>query len=106
MYTTEGWTTVYLPMAASARPLTVIDWVGKVEIGYHTGQEHPQRKQYRLRQVEPTHVRGGFAVYQLHPGEHTVTEHSGGTGRPFVTTDAELAVEVCNRWAREFPPSR
>ncbi len=50
----------------------------------------------------PCHVRGAFAVYEVEPGRFWVTRNGEGSGRPFETSDFELARIVCGRWAVEF----
>ncbi|MCC5574507.1 hypothetical protein IMZ11_02490 [Microtetraspora sp. AC03309] len=52
--------------------------------------------------VTPVHFRHPFAVYELAEGRFTVTRNGSMWGRPFETSDRELAVIVCDRWAREF----
>ncbi len=69
--------------------------------GFWTGREKIAPPSWSFREVLPSCVHGGWAVYELYPGEYTVCRN-GETSGPFATSDLELAVQVCQRWAREF----
>ena len=55
---------------------------------------------FRHGPAEPSPV--SFEVRES-DGVYTVVRREHDWGNPFETTDRELAVMVCDRWAREFP---
>lgn len=53
------------------------------------------------RHGPPDPAPAGFEVRESN-GIYSVTRSQGDWGKPFETTDQELAVMVCDRWAEEF----
>lgn len=66
------------------------------------GTETPVFADTRWREVWPVHQSGRFAVYEAREGVFEVCLNGRSWGRPFTTSDRELAVQVCNRWAETF----
>ncbi len=54
------------------------------------------------REYNPVYVSAPMAVYETSPGRYSVMRNGSCWGKPFETTDADLAVVVCDRWADEF----
>lgn len=52
--------------------------------------------------LNPVHRADPFSVYEIE-GVFHVVRNSAPWGKPFKTTDRELAEQVCDRWAEAFP---
>lgn len=85
-----------------AEPLRVLEPSRFPTVTMLDGTETPVFADTRWREVWPVHQSGRFAVYEVRPGVFEVHRNGQSWGRPFSTTDRELAMQVCDRWAREF----
>lgn len=54
------------------------------------------------REYNPVYVSAPMAVYETSLGRYSVMRNGSCWGKPFETSDADLAVVVCDRWASEF----
>ena len=87
----------------AAIPLNVVTRMGPLKARMLTGDEIPGPVPYDVEEKRPVYLRHPFAVYELSEGRFSVTRNGEWWGDPFETTDRELAVIVCDRWAQEFP---
>ena len=84
------------------RPLRVVSSFDLPPAGMLTGDEPTVVVAYETRELHPVHVRHPMAVYELRDGLYSVMRNGSDWGKPFETTDLDLAREVCDRWAVEF----
>ena len=84
------------------KPLRVITRISLPPPRMSTGEEQPVFVEHETRELYPVYFRHPMAVYEVREGLYSVMRNGSGWGRPFETADLDLAVMVCDRWAREF----
>lgn len=84
------------------RTIRVRELAALPPVGMWTGDETPAPPKWAYREVEPVHTRGGFSVYPIDSEWFSVYRTGDAEGRPFTTTDRELAQLVCNQWSAEL----
>ena len=97
---------VETPLPEDPKPLKVLLPARRVKAGPLEGMKIPLPPSWRYREVLPCYVWGSIAVYELQDGQYTVTRNGDSSGRPFETSDYELARMVCKQWATELRAER
>ena len=84
------------------KPLRVMSLTSPPVAGMLTGDELPAPLAYETREIYPVYGSHPMAVYELRQGVYSVMCNGSDWGRPYETTDLDLARVVCDRWAVEF----